>query len=320
MAFDVHVTFVGLCLFVDRGPENPMEVLLPATGAHAASPPDPHATSGGDCPCSVHGHAGAAPHADGTHGGTAHVHEHAAAVLYPTALEEEEAGEDPPELRRFDLKGGVLDLSGLATYNRHLHVYLRDVVDLTEVVKGRLADRDAAAGKVLIASGTSCPISLRPHFAGGRWKLGNRPRQHMSTRVHWIIPDVVETAGEDGEEGLALRILDAQGNVREALPTLRPFQNRIDLFVYHALEEEIPPFKANLASDDEIRPGDRAEHFEAFYALFPGVHPVVPAFVDRGTSNDPGGGEALLSAAAPLAASTAAAGKLACVVSAVREP
>ncbi len=311
MPFDVHITFAGLCLFVDRGGENPMEVLLPSTGMHATSVEDR-----GDGP--GHAHPDAAEPADrgGESGTTAseHAHpEHVAVVLYATKNEEGTPLDQVSVLKRLDLKGGQLDLSQLSTKDRHLHVYLRDIVDLTEVVKGRRADRGSATARVLIGSGTACPISHGDHVRGGRWKLGNRPPQHMSTKVQWIIPDVVEIAGASGEEGLSLRIREADGTIRQPAPVLRPVNRRIDLLVYHTLEKDLPRADGTLPNPNEtFESGEPAKHFEAFYRLFPGVQPVIPTFVDLGTGKDAEQVKALASGGAGLL--------VGCIGTMVREP
>lgn len=339
MAFDVYVTFAGLCLFVDRGSEHPMEVLLPPTGAmthttgcgcqehqagHGAGAAGRHHAGGGAADGDAH-HGGGGNGSGG--GGGGHTHpQHYAVVAYPTIYEEGDASaEQTPDFREFDLMGGVLDLSCLAARNRHLQVFLRDVVDLTEVVKGQPADRAAAVGEVLIASGTACPISVLDHYPGGRWKLGNRPPEQMSTRIRWVIPDVVETW--EGGEGLKLRILDKQGNVRETLPTLRPTPDkRIMLWIYHTLEDELPSRQpardaapAALHAEGLPNPGDPAEHFAAYYTLFPGVRPVIPTFVDKGEGERPDGGDAAMVVNAAAFSGAEAAGRMACVASMVRE-
>lgn len=208
MAFDLFITFSGLCLFRHKKKDK-LRVLLPETsGCHRHYP--------------VFGyHARYRPGALSTPGKRFVEHPLGCGALL---LDQFEADDD-------------LDRSLGRT----------DVVDISAVAR-KPADPSRAFLQVVIGAGAVCPPSVCEQPRGARWKLGKHagPEEgrHMATSLTWRIQHVRQQVGN--YDGLTLNVPEHNGTVKTV--TLRPDRGQIRVFVFHTMEDEQlsagpPPFE-----------------------------------------------------------------------------
>ncbi|HEU4455835.1 MAG TPA: hypothetical protein VFR81_22410 [Longimicrobium sp.] len=278
MAYDLFITFAGLCMF--RRPrveeeargggsreDRRVEVLLPPTGAHAECC--------GDGRSGDHGAAGE------------RVPGHFARLGYHARYDPTVTSAPGKRFREFDFTGKRLDLGSLGnpdSLNREFgHM---DIVDLTDVVTGPL-DPDCAIGQVIMKAGSLCPGAVCDHSRGARWKLAKKETQHMATLVTWRIRRVRELVR--GAEGLELKVADLKSGEKEVCGILRPVDGQIRIYVFHTPWDElpsqgVPPFQTWTSGG--LKPTE-ADHFKAYYELFPDHgDDAVPMFVDEGVDED----------------------------------
>lgn len=269
MAFDLFITFAGLCLFrrPKKEEEKWIEVLLPPTGEHE------HCCKDASNPASK-------PTVPG----------HFAKLGYHVRYDPGATGTPGNRFREFDFEGKHLDLGSLGnpeTLNREFRQL--DVVDITDVVTKPL-NPGCAIGRVTIRAGSLCPGAVCEHSRGARWEFPDKkPAQHMSTLVTWRIRNVKETV--QGGEGLELVVTDLKSRTPERCAILRPVDGQIRIYLFHTPYDElpsqgVPPFQTWTQEEPDPT---KAEHFRAYYDLFPGHKPAqgdVPVFVDEGNDED----------------------------------
>lgn len=213
------------------------------------------------------------PHA---HGPGGHVEPHLARLIYDTAFERPGATRPDFHPRYVPLEDGTLDLAGLPTRSG-LDLTLPDeVVDLTPVVREKIKRErlhSDTSGRVLSRI-TAAAGSVSAHNQGARWHLAGAKPQHMSTVVQWTIRGI-----QGNELGWELAGLNRHSG--RALPTLHPINGIIQVFVYHAPPEEIPP---SQPARNVLELESPAEHFAAYYNLFdqPAATPL-PRYRDSGS-------------------------------------
>ena len=243
MAFDLHIEFSGLCLFVrDRAQPDVLEVLMP--------PADGHFCIGED----MQGQQTRVPHG--------------MIVGYDRKFEGGTAG----TCNDFTaMHHGLLDLRGLRVQSRSLQVVLPSIVDITSLVAGKRLRPDRAHARIVLDSGTACDLGICGDPPGGLWTLPSQHAQLMATAVRWVIPGVTEQV--DGADGLSLKILNLDGTPKLTLPTLRPLpaipNPEIRIHVYHTCVDEFPC--AGPIPAEDLPAGTPAPHFRAYYCLFEGM-------------------------------------------------
>lgn len=152
----------------------------------------------------------------------------------------------------------------------------KEVADLNEISKVEQLDReytgpnppDDVAARVTIFEGRyeSC-------LPGASWTVEppakGWPRQ-LTTLITWAI-DINQTS-------MTLPIQSLRGaSIKEDL-TLHPIDGAVDLWIYNATEDDLPPQKHK-----EPNQGDPAEHFEAYYLPFSTGKPVRPVLARKPT-------------------------------------
>ncbi len=272
MAFDLFITFAGLCLFQrpKEGGEE-LKVFLPPTQGHEhcckdASDPTSESTVPG----------------------------HFARLGYHVRYDPTLTGGPGKRFQEFEFAGKHLDLGSIGGRPKTLNREFRqlDVVDITDVVTEPLCP-DRAIGGATIRSGSLCPGAVCEHSRGARWEIpGKKPTQHMATLVTWRIRDVKKVM--EGGEGLELVVTDLKGRNPERCAVLRPVDGQIRIYLFHTPHDElpsqgVPPFQTWNSKGPNGERATEADHFRAYYSLFPGHDgDEVPEFVDEGEEDEDG--------------------------------
>lgn len=251
MPFTLRIHLTGLCLFVpepsppdlDRGPR--LHTLL-----------------------LKHGH---------------HGHEHYPRLIYdrgyenrpPVVMSHLRCRKLDGRLLNFDSLGDLIDAKEGFGHPKLPGKLPEQIVDLNEITDVGPLDRrfvglnpnqDIVAARVTIFNGR-----FENHLDGACWtvqapsKPSMWPRQ-ITTLVCWEIPDIQK-------ESVTLLLRNLKSGKEEDRITLYPIEDRIDLWVYNATEDDLPPAKRKPVSA-----GTPAEHFEAYYKPFkstPQDHPIL---------------------------------------------
>lgn len=245
MAFDLYITFAGLCLFSRRkeAGKEVLYVLLPdVKHVHVnGQPMEPHRA--------VVGY---------------HARYHHSTPSPKTLV----PGKNP-HFKEHNLNGHDLDLSGIESKDSlKPELDHMDVVRVPKITPNR-PEPAKALSKVVLRAGRACPTELCEPNRGAQWELtwpenGNDVTicQYMATMVHWRICNVTSAEGKDE---FTLRTSSKEGGLN--LATLRPDgRGRIRIYLFHTPKDELPsagppPFK-------KLKPEASMEHFEAYYSLY----------------------------------------------------
>lgn len=235
MAFTLNIRLAGMCMLVREPDNSALHVLMPRV--HAP------------------GHSGA------------DVHQHFAQLLYDVAHETKDARKSGT-LRPWGLEDRALHFVGLNTSeqlfwngNDHNVLNLGKVVNQT-VARGHI-DTNTAGGAVLSRLVLPAGQIVR-HDPGARWTLdGTGESTYMTIWVNWQVRNV-------NEDHLDLEMPGLNGDPTPARPRLYPIGGAIDLYVYHAPEEELPDTLPPPQREDEGHIPDEVEHFRCFYHLLGG--------------------------------------------------
>lgn len=249
-AFELHIIFVGLCMFVDDK-ENPkgerLHVLLPKTEGH---------------------------------------HEHQAALLfnpgYKTGVKEPSG--PPLDAAVCRLKNRQLDLTSLNTMGGLSRNFKKsNVFDLGDwagrTVERRLLDEggDATPPNESVTRITLDAGTIRRRKKGSVWEirkpgsLHQKFRGHMAISARWVI-DVAESDPPQDFVEFDLKPLNDQETGVETI-RLFPIDGKIEVYVYHS--PELPKAVPVDPVDPEHEVGDPAPHFRAFYDLLSEPVPVL---------------------------------------------
>lgn len=254
MAFDLHITFAGMCLFVPdkKNGQDVMHVLLPST---------------------EHGHGGGMSH-------------HLSQLLYKPEHDPgksaSEALEKPMEV---PLRDRLLDLTHLGDKSSYIPPDFSGVVDLNEAAERKVdrafLDEVDTGGRVVtrvtLAAGSA---SIPERSKGGKWRLGHISKQ-MATGVEWTISDVQGDFLELELEGMN-RDVNQPPHVLRLEPVADGGKQVIHLWLYHSPESEIPGELPPSKIPRTPNPGEKAEHFAAFYNLTGAPVPVFEEMPKRG--------------------------------------
>ncbi|MDQ3308631.1 MAG: hypothetical protein M3497_00710 [Gemmatimonadota bacterium] len=150
----------------------------------------------------------------------------------------------------------------------------KEVADLNKISNVRALNRkyvklnppQEVAARVTILDGkfTSC-------LSGALWTVkppantNGWPRQ-LTTLVTWEIPNIEK-------ESIMLPLRSLRGENQQEDVTLFPIDGAIELWIYNATADDLPPQK-----NKQPKEGDPAEHFEAYYLPFRPcneVHPIL---------------------------------------------
>lgn len=239
MAFDLYVTFSGLCLFWKRK-ESPLQILLPdatgfdhriVVGYHVRY--DPRLTS----------------------------------ASYARFFE-----------HKIQEQGWELRLDRLQTLDEGIDVEMKEVsiVNIHKIVK-KPPNLSNAYFRASVNRGALCKRNDCEHEMGAHWTLKeseeeeDRP-ERMATTIHWKIPNVSATVGN--REGLTLQVCRRceQNDIEEkCLANLYPVNGQIRIYVFHTPRSEFP--SATPENLEQVKPNHTVEHFRAYYKLFDGINP-----------------------------------------------
>ena len=244
MAFDLYITFSGLCLFAP-GPDGTLQVLLPE----------------------IRGGGGATSHEP---------------IIGSEVIYQPGAPGETDDLWHCRLGRGVVDLTDLKTSDSlKFDLSPASVVDIRRIADAPLKPT-AARVQVLLKKGALCTDCDTVY--GARWWMVypfEFPKlMHMATKIHWKVSGITNKVG-DGE-GLRLSYPPVVGDECK-LFTLRPdARKEIRIDIYNTPSDEHPG-KPNPA-EEEILPLGSAKHFRAYYDLFDKPkRRTVPKFWDKGT-------------------------------------
>jgi hypothetical protein len=240
MAFNLRITFSGLCLFVpqpagrgsNRGATGRMHVLMPGMFGHEHAMDRHVPILSYDAGYLVQG---------GPTLGVPALAKLSGLALAPVAGEEASLA----------LCGHIVDLKEIT----------RKPVDpdhLGADTKKKLVARvTLGAGKLTRVSPGVC----------WEWRPGEfRPIAH---RVEWEIP------GIEGDRLELVGDILGGGGTPKALGTLFPVDGRINLEVLHDTAHELPPDPMPMHHSAPPMPGDSPKHFSAYYGVFGGPVPIV---------------------------------------------
>ncbi|HEX6368495.1 MAG TPA: hypothetical protein VF006_06175 [Longimicrobium sp.] len=236
MAFNLRITFSGLCLFVPEAPTGGttgrMHVLLPGMFGHH--------------------HAGA--------------DRHVAALAYDAgALVQGGPALGVTALAR--LTGYALSFGGGDSADLQLCGHIPDLREIT----GQSVDPDhlAADTRKKLVSRVTLGAGQITGVAPGvcwEWKPGEfRPIAHQ---VRWEIPNV------DADRLTVVGTPLGGGGASKTLGTLFPTDGQLNLTVLHETVENLPPDPLPADHQPALMPGEHPRHFAAFYGLFGGPVPM----------------------------------------------
>jgi hypothetical protein len=123
-------------------------------------------------------------------------------------------------------------------------------------VKKKLVSRvTLGAGKITRVSPGVC------------WEWGPGEFRPIAHQVEWEVPNV-----QGDRITLVSEPIDGGGTSR-ALGTLFPVDGRVNLKVFHEMQQDLPPDPLPIADQPKPKPGDSPPHFAAYYDLFGGPVP-----------------------------------------------
>ncbi|HEY0022191.1 MAG TPA: hypothetical protein VGB24_04750 [Longimicrobium sp.] len=264
--FDLHITFTGLCLFVDdlvrKDGAKLLHVLMPRTGG-------------------------------GGHGVPGHVHAHLARLLYDARHEKEGTVDDGTPRKhhatRIEMENRALDLSDVdtdAAFTPTLQAEMDrySVFDLSTFVGSRSARPEIGqvprpwldefeTGGMVVSRVTVGKGAVSGGDSGVQWRIGDRAAQHMAVAVDWTIPNVKGSS-------LTLVFDGLNGNHPHSFNplTLYPISypsgpKKIHLWLVHSPDRQIPT-KVPVERIPGPPEQKDALHFNAFYSLLGGPIPV----------------------------------------------
>lgn len=241
MSFDLRIHFVGLAVFVPED-DKQMHVLLPAAN---------------------HQHAG------GTH-----IEKHFARVIFDEAYLDHRKHQLSRKYRHIDIEGRELNLTGVSVADLALDMQLPDELPALDKVAGPVdrahvsgaLDPDVLSGRVTVDSGalTFCGLGAAFHFTDLI-----KP-QRMPVRTEWTIRGITsrKSATDGGMAFLPEISLVSDTLPAKSIPELFPIGQTIHLMVFHAISKEYPP-KGEDFDIPQPKPEEKAEHFPAYYKLYP---------------------------------------------------
>lgn len=250
MPFQLNITFAGMCLLVHDKGSSRLQVLLPPTGHDHGGPPVPV---------------------------------HLARLLYE-ASQEQANGAPIGRLKALEMEGRALDLTNLpasAEFCPDLPPAVTRLSEATPRPVSRTLFGNAPGGR-LLARVTLDRGEESWHHPGVRWHLGSGPAEPRAIAVTWTIEDV-------RADSLELRLAPLSGGASGETVELYPKENgKLDLYLFHAPENEIPQsLPIRYLDGPAPQPGERAEHFAAFYRLLEGPvgDPPVPVYPTAGVKD-----------------------------------
>lgn len=243
MSFDLRIHFVGLAVFVPED-TNYMHVLLPA--------------------------------ANHVHEGAEVIEKHFARVIFDEAYLDPTKHQLSRKYRHIDIEGRELNLSGVPVADSNLDTRLPDELPALDPVAGPLdpalvsgvLDPHVLTGRVTVDSGamTFCGLGAAFHFTD------LITPQRMPVRTEWTVRGVTsrKSPADGGMAFLPEIPLVSSTLPAKSIPELFPIGQTIHLMVFYAIAKEFPP-KGEDFDIPQPGPEERAEHFPAYYDLYPGM-------------------------------------------------
>jgi len=206
-----------------------------------------------------------------TAGHAGHRPRHYPRLVYDKAYEREGSTALARRLACPALDGSVLRIDDRG--DAFQPVIPREIPDLDEIAGVGPLDRryvgpnpgTAVIARVTTNVGGYTRIGLTPRWTANQGRPGAWPRP-MTNRLEWTIADIPDDAL--GHWTLA----GINGAPGRPLPTLYPIGGVIEVWIFNAMMSELPPADPAPAP----RRGDPAEHFDAYFALFPNAPPSIP--------------------------------------------
>jgi hypothetical protein len=197
-------------------------------------------------------------------GGTAHGEAHEARLYFDARYL---IGDGVPSgTCEFDLRDVLIDLTDLLPGSDADLGKTKDLADLRCVtgdpVPRVLLDSDSPGSVVKSRISLAAGSGGRSH-PGARWKLAECTLKYMPTNLEWVIAGLPAGA-------ITLRLAALNNAGVAASLDLRPVGNKIELFVFHSPETELPrKLPAHPLTIPGMKPKKcyRAAHFAAFYPL-----------------------------------------------------